>query len=148
MKSLKSLMIALCAASLMGLFVITAPGCQSTSARNDLLIDIAVSQGVIRYIEAGSTPMENAARRERLIAALGVARQFVSSDTSPVGSDWANQFVMLMDWDALSVSDQVLISQVITLVQQEIELRTANEAELKVSLSRLIDVAINTAGQL
>lgn len=141
-------MIVLCATSLAGLFLLTSPGCESPQARNDVLIDIAVSQGVIRYVDAGATDAEDAERRERLIAALSVARQFVSADAAPVGNDWADQFVKLMDWDALSVPDQILLSQVLTLVQQEIELRTANELEVKVSLSRLINVAIDTAGRL
>lgn len=148
MKSLQSLMIVLCAASLAGLFVLTAPGCESTKTRNDVLVDIAVSQGVIRYVEAGATAVEDADRRERLITALSVARQFVGADSPALGSNWADEFVKLMDWDALSVPDQILISQVLTLVQQEIESRTANEVDVKVSLARLIDVAINTAGRL
>lgn len=148
MNSLKSLMIVLCATSLAGLFVLTAPGCESTKTHNDVLVDIAVTQGVVRYVEAGATAVEDAERRERLIAALSVARQFIGSDSPALGNDWADQFVKLMDWDAISVPDQVLISQVLTLVQQEIESRTANEIEVKVSLARLIDVAINTAGRL
>jgi len=148
MKRLTNLMLALCAASLAGLCLVVVPGCESTTARNDLLVDVAVSQGVIRYVEAGATAVEDADRRERLIAALGVARGFVSADAPALGDDWADQFVKLMDWDALSVPDQVLLTQVLTLVRQEIELRAVNDVEVKVSLARLIDVAINAAGKL
>lgn len=147
MKNVIELMKVLCAFSLAGLCLLVLPACESVSARNDLLVDIGVTQGVIRYVEAGSTPAADAQRRESLITALSVARQFVQSDEYFDSLNWADGFVRLMDWDSLSVADQVLLSQVIDLVRQEIAGRIG-DAEVRIYLGRVIDVAINTASKL
>lgn len=147
MKNIIELMKVLCAFSLVGLFLLMLPACEGVSDRNDLLVDIGVSQGVIRYVEAGSTPAADAQRRESLIAALSVARQFVQSDEYFSSLNWVDGFFRLMDWDSLSVADQILLSQVIDLVRQEIAGRVG-DAEVRVYLGRVIDVAINTASKL
>ncbi len=148
MINLKRLMIAICASSVAVLCLLVAVGCQHSNPRNDLLVDIAVSQGVIRFVEAGATPADDAKRREDLISALSVARQFVGSDAPVSSVNWADEFVRLMDWDSLAVPDQILLAQVLALVRSELELRTTDDAELKVYLGRVIDVAIDTAGHL
>lgn len=148
MINLKRLMIAVCVSSVAVLCLLVAVGCQHSNPRNDLLVDIAVSQGVIRFVEAGATPADDAKRREDLIAALSVARQFVSRDEAVSSVNWADEFVRLMDWDSLAVPDQTLLAQVLELVRSELELRTADGAELKVYLGRVIDVAIHAASDL
>lgn len=148
MINVKRLMIAICASSVAVLCLLVAVGCQHSNPRNDVLVDIAVSQGVIRFVEAGATPADDAKRREDLIAALSVARQFVSRDKAVSSVNWAEEFVRLMNWDSLSVPDQILLAQVLELVRSELELRTADDAELKVYLGRVIDVAIHTASDL
>lgn len=142
------LLVAVCVGSLLTLLVVSMVGCSASNQRNDLLVDIAVSQGVVRFVEAGATAAEDAKRREDLIAALSVARQFVHTD-QPVSADhWADQFILLMDWDALSVSDQMLLAQVLELVRVELERRTAGSDDVKIYLRRVVDVAINTAAHL
>ena len=147
MINLKRLMIALCASSLVVLFLLVSVGCQHSSPRNDLLVDIAVSQGVIRFIEAGATPAEDAERRDDLIAALSVARQFVDGDTPVSSINWTDEFIQLMDWESLSVNDQILLAQLLELVRSELDMRTS-DAELELYLGRVIDVAIHSAGSI
>lgn len=148
MKTLNSLMVMLCALSFAGLALLVMPGCETVKTQNDFIVDVAVSQGVARYVSAGASVEDRVSRREDLIAALSVARQFVASDEPVMVSDWADEFIRLMDWDSLSVTDQILISQVLELVRQEIELRSAGDEQVKVYLGRVIDVAINTASRL
>lgn len=145
MINLKRLMIALCASSLVVLCLLVSVGCQHSSPRNDLLVDIAVSQGVIRFIEAGATSAEDAERRDDLIAALSVARQFVDGDTPVSSINWTDEFIQLMDWESLSVNDQILLAQLLELVRSELDMRTS-DAELELYLGRVIDVAIHSAG--
>lgn len=147
MINLKRLMIALCASSLVVLCLLVSVGCQHSSPRNDLLVDIAVSQGVIQFIEAGATPAEVADRRDDLVAALSVARQFVDGDTPVSSINWTDEFIQLMDWESLSVNDQILLAQLLELVRSELDMRTS-DAELELYLGRVIDVAINTAASL
>lgn len=142
-------MVMLCAYSLLGLFLVTAHGCGSVSsvARNDLLVRVAVSQAVMRHVAAGESPAADAQRREDLILALGVARQFVHSDEPFDSATWVDGFIELMDWDSLSVADQILIAQVLELVRQEIDARF-DGAEARIYLGYVIDTAINAAGSL
>lgn len=148
MTLLRSLSVTLAAFALAGFMLASQLGCESTKARNDFIVDVAVSQGVARYVGAASSTADAVDRRERLISALSVARQFVSGDEPLAVSDWADDFIRLMDWDSLSVPDQILVAQVLELIRQEIEVRAAGDAEVKIYLGRLIDVAINTARTL
>jgi hypothetical protein len=149
MKSLKSVLVLLCSFSLLGLFLAVAPGCGSVSsvARNDLLVRVAVSQAVVRYVDAGESPAADIQRREDLILALGVARQFVQSDEPFDAATWVDGFIDLMDWGSLSLADQILITQVLELVKQEIDARFVG-AEARIYLGYVIDTAINAAGSL
>lgn len=147
MRSLKSLMVLLCGFSLLGLLGLVAPGCSSLDGRNQVVVDIAVTQGVARFVDAGASPAEKAQRREDLTSALSVARQFIKTEDFSTSANWTEDFVRLMDWDSLSVPDQVLISQLLTLLRDEIDLRTANNDGVKVYLARVIDLAIATAGR-
>lgn len=148
MKSLSSLAVMLGALALAGLVLALLPGCESVKARNDFIVDVAVSQGVARYVSAASSAAEAVERRESLIAALSVARQFVSGDEPLSVSNWPDDFIRLMDWDSLSVPDQILIGQLLEMIRQEIDIRAAGDDQVKIYLGRVIDVAINTARQL
>ncbi len=147
MKGLNSLIVLLCAMALYGLLGAIV-GCGSVEARNDFIVDVAVSQGVARYVGAASSTADAVDRRESLIASLSVARQFVSGDEPVSAADWSDDFMLLMDWDSLSVPDQILVAQVLELIKQEIDARASGGVEVKIYLGRLIDVAITTARKL
>lgn len=147
MKDYLNFLLLVCVASLASFGVTALQGCESLRGHSDLLVDISVSQGVIRYVEAGATATESVQRREQLISALSVARKFVVSDEPFNASTWLGEFQSLMHWDALSVADRILLGHVLDLVRQEIDKR-AGDSAVRVYLNRVINVAIDTAAQL
>lgn len=148
MNTLKHLMTGICLSSLVALCVLVLSGCQSVENRNAVLVDIAIGQGVARYIDAGATAIDDAKRRDELIAVLSVARQFIDSDVPVSSINWSDEFVRLMKWDSLDVGEQILLAQLVELVRKEIELRTGGNDEVEMYLGRFIDVAIDTAGRM
>jgi hypothetical protein len=112
-----------------------------------LLVRVAVSQAIVRYVDAGESAAADIQRREDLILALGVARQFVQSDEPFDAATWVDGFIDLMDWGSLSLADQILITQVLELVKQEIDARF-DGAEARIYLGYVIDTAITAAGSL
>lgn len=148
MRTVNSLMVMLCAFSLAGLLLVLLPGCEMLKRHNSFFVDIAVNQAVVRYLDSSADQADAIEKRERLISSLSVARQFVSTDSPVELGNWENDFIQLMNWDSLAIRDQILIRQVLSLIRQEIELRSAGHDEVKIYLGRVIDVAINTARQL
>lgn len=125
--------------------LVCVSGCASVNDdRNELLVQLAVSQGVARYIDAGVTDAEDELRRERVIEVLSVVRQFVVSDESFDPDTWSDEFVRLIDFDSLSAPDQMLVMQLLTLVRQEIDARVG-DSDVRIFLSGIVDVAIEAA---
>jgi hypothetical protein len=135
--------------TLLGVLGLVSPGCTlvDNNGHADFAVQVAVTQGVVRFVEAGESPVARAYRKESLISALSIARVYVDSGEPLDVLNWSDEFIRLMDWDAVSVADQLLLMQLIGFVRIELDARVGDSAT-RIYLGRVIDLAINVAKEV
>ena len=142
---------------LLAFMIVLASGCTLLNTLGDyiddnpVMVNIATSQVVSRYIEkAGSTVEAKQARAADFQLRVENVLLFVDSNPDITVDGLLATIDSSIDWKQLSVPDRILVSDIVALI--EIELRqyelqgpTFNN-ETKFTLRALLNVAIRSAG--
>jgi hypothetical protein len=114
---------------------------------NPLVVNIAVSQAVLRYIEAGG-PGEVYDRRDQVLSVMNQTLAYIDSGAQAQVDSVFEVFIRLVDWDSLSLADQYLAQQTLHLVSGSIQARVERgeiDGDAQVVLRSIVTTAISAA---
>lgn len=115
---------------------------------NPVVVRIAVSQAVLRYIDAGDTPEAVQDRRADVLSVMTQTLDFIDSGAQAPVDSVLQVFVSLVDWDRLSLADQYLAHETLVLVQEALHRRIERgelEADSLLVLRSVVQTAIDAA---
>ncbi len=153
MKKYANLFIAICAWSLISVFGLVMGGCTAFDDResNAVVVHIAVNQAVVRYVDGNGDFAGREARRVELLSVLSVTRDYIEGNAQTSVDALLDVFAAQIEWERLSVADQMLAVSVIELVKVEL-LKLVGGGELPANtvlyLRDVIDTAIDAARYL
>lgn len=91
---------------------------------NPLLVRLAVSQAVLRYVEAGDTAEAVQARKAGVLSVMSKTLAYIDDEKARVDSVM-DVLLSLIDFSELSIADQMLVVEAIGLVQYQLDSRIA-----------------------
>lgn len=120
-------------------------GCSGISNfvdKNPLIVDIAVRESVVRYIDQGETLELKKLRALKANAVLDKVKLFVDSGEEVKVSGIIAFTNSAIDWDSLSIPDKIIIQDILLIVQAKLN----SEADLinpetVIKLNALINTA-------
>ena len=83
---------------------------------NPAIMDLAVGQGVGRFIEGGDDAAAETARAERVVAVAGTMEAYIEGNPESTVGSLLDAVTAAIDWDAYSPADQELITGVINAI--------------------------------
>lgn len=125
-------------------------GC-ATLNTNPLLVDMAVRQAVLRYIDAGDSEADKHKRAAAVVAVVQKADSFLEGEPQADVSTLLLVVDHAINWDALSPADRMLLSDVMTLVKHALQEKQSEgilDGAALVGLRALFETAATTAALL
>lgn len=91
---------------------------------NPLVARLAVSQAVLRYIDAGDTPVVIQERRDNVLAVMEKTLAYIDNEQARAESVMT-VLLSMIDFSELSIADRALAVEAIGLVQYQLDVRIA-----------------------
>ena len=109
---------------------------------NQVLLSLATSQGVSRYIEAAGNVSAQERRAEDLQYRVNEVLVYVNGNPTTTVDQLLVVIDSVIDWEELSISDRILVVEIVRFVQSEL-IRTQNHEQVEtVAIRELLETAI------
>jgi hypothetical protein len=116
--------------------------------KNDFVVNLAVSQGVMRYIDSGDTEQDKQNRQDGVIRLVDTMEQYIDGNPSAVVGTIFEVLIARINWDAMSDADQSLVRDIIGLVELKLEEKQQDgvlSPDAIIGLKSLLQTARNAA---
>lgn len=135
------------------LFAAVAQGCSTFERLGDspVVVRLAVSQAVLRYIESGDTAVDAEERRAEVLAVMSNTLGYIDVGASATVDNVVEVFVSQINLNSMTVADQLLARETILLVRNNLHRRVLDgelPADTVLALRSIVQTAIDTAHYL
>lgn len=135
------------------IFSLVMSGCSTLerASQNPLLVRIAVDQAVRGYVLAGVEAEEVYTRKQNLIGAMTGTLAFIDSSANANVGDVLVALVAAMDWEQLTITDQLIVIETVSFVQSALNARVRAgelESDAILLLRDIVQGAIDSARYL
>jgi len=126
------------------------PGCSFLQSvgdqidENRVLVSLATSQVVSRYIEAAGNVDAQKSRASDVQRRINKVLAYVDGKPRATTDRLLSVIDSVIDWDKLSISDRILVLEIVRLVKSELISAQNNEVEI-VAIRDLLKTAISIA---